>query len=53
MIDAFAIALSTALVVYVVFRAYVANKTETWFTATPTPDDKPPSRRPPSVYRRP
>jgi hypothetical protein len=53
MIDIFAILLSTALVVYVVLRAYVSNKTETWFTATPTIDEKPRPPRPSSVYRRP
>ena len=36
MIDVLSILLSTGLVVFVIFRAYVANKAEVWFTATPT-----------------
>jgi hypothetical protein len=49
MIDAFAILVSTILVVFVVFRAYIANRKETWFTATPPAE---PPKAPPTLYRR-
>lgn len=57
MIDALAIIFSTVFVVYVVLRAYVANRTEPWFKATPATntqkDEKTGRRHLPSTYRRP